>query len=52
VALKRMPSAALPLPVAQILLAVSERERLVGTYLGHGIGMPPRALHELSARGS
>jgi CBS domain containing-hemolysin-like protein/mannitol/fructose-specific phosphotransferase system IIA component len=40
VALRRGPAAALPLPVAQILQAVSERERLVGTYLGHGIGMP------------
>ncbi len=40
VALKRVPAAALPLPAAQILQAVSERERLVGTYLGHGIGMP------------
>jgi CBS domain containing-hemolysin-like protein/mannitol/fructose-specific phosphotransferase system IIA component len=40
VALKRVPPAALPLPAAHILQAVSERERLVGTYLGHGIGMP------------
>jgi mannitol/fructose-specific phosphotransferase system IIA component (Ntr-type) len=39
-ALKRLPPSALPLPAAQILQAVSERERLVGTYLGHGIGMP------------
>jgi Mg2+/Co2+ transporter CorC len=39
-ALKRVPSTALPFPVAQVLQAVSERERLVGTYLGRGIGMP------------
>ncbi|MCU0663530.1 MAG: CNNM domain-containing protein [Myxococcota bacterium] len=40
VALERMPTSALPLPTAQILQAVEERERLVGTYLGHGVGMP------------
>jgi CBS domain containing-hemolysin-like protein len=39
-ALKRLPASALPLPPAQILQAVSARERLVGTYLGHGIAMP------------
>jgi len=48
VALKRVPAAALPLPAAQILQAVSERERLVGTYLGHGIGMPHARLAGLS----
>jgi len=40
VALDRMPPASLPLPAAQILQAVRERERVVGTYLGQGIGMP------------
>jgi PTS system nitrogen regulatory IIA component len=39
-ALGRLPAGLLPLPPAQILQAVSARERLVGTYLGHGIGMP------------
>ena len=48
VALKRVPPAALPLPVAQILQAVSERERLVGTYLGQGIGMPHARIPGLS----
>jgi len=48
VALKRLPAAALPLPAAQILQALSERERLVGTYLGHGIGMPHARLAGLS----
>lgn len=47
-ALKRVPPATLPLPAAQILQAVSERERLVGTYLGHGIGMPHARLAGLS----
>jgi PTS system nitrogen regulatory IIA component len=48
VALKRVPAATLPLPAAQILQAVSERERLVGTYLGQGIGMPHARLAGLS----
>jgi mannitol/fructose-specific phosphotransferase system IIA component (Ntr-type) len=48
VALKRVPAPALPLPVAQILQAVSARERLVGTYLGHGIGMPHARIAGLS----
>jgi CBS domain containing-hemolysin-like protein len=48
VALKRLPARALPLPAAQILQAVSERERLVGTYLGHGIGMPHARIPGLS----
>jgi CBS domain containing-hemolysin-like protein/mannitol/fructose-specific phosphotransferase system IIA component (Ntr-type) len=40
VALKRLPAASVPLRVAQVLKAVSGRERLVATYLGGGIGMP------------
>jgi CBS domain containing-hemolysin-like protein/mannitol/fructose-specific phosphotransferase system IIA component len=48
VALKRVPAPALPLPVAQILQAVSVRERLVGTYLGHGIGMSHARIAGLS----
>jgi CBS domain containing-hemolysin-like protein/mannitol/fructose-specific phosphotransferase system IIA component (Ntr-type) len=48
VALKRVPAAALPLPAAQILQAVSQRERLVATYLGQGIGMPHARLAGLS----
>lgn len=40
VALERMAPGSLPLPVAQIIQALGERERLVGTYLGQGIGMP------------
>jgi CBS domain containing-hemolysin-like protein/mannitol/fructose-specific phosphotransferase system IIA component len=47
-ALKRLPARALPLPAAQILQAVSVRERLVGTYLGHGIGMPHARIPGLS----
>jgi mannitol/fructose-specific phosphotransferase system IIA component (Ntr-type) len=39
-ALGRMAPTALPLPAQQILRAVGERESQVGTYLGHGIGMP------------
>ena len=39
VALARMRPEALPLPADQILQAIEHRERLVGTYLGEGIGM-------------
>jgi mannitol/fructose-specific phosphotransferase system IIA component (Ntr-type) len=39
VALGRMRPESLPLPAAQILQAIEHRERLVGTYLGEGIGM-------------
>jgi CBS domain containing-hemolysin-like protein len=39
-ALARMRPDALPLPADQMLRAIDVRERLVGTYLGHGIGMP------------
>jgi CBS domain containing-hemolysin-like protein/mannitol/fructose-specific phosphotransferase system IIA component len=39
-ALARMTAAALPVSAAQILRSVAERESLVGTYMGHGIGMP------------
>jgi mannitol/fructose-specific phosphotransferase system IIA component (Ntr-type) len=39
-ALTRTPASALPLPPEQLLRAVEERERLVGTYLGDGIGLP------------
>lgn len=47
-ALERMLPSALPLPAAQILQAVEERERLVGTYLGQGIGMPHARIPGLS----
>ena len=39
-ALRRMDAKSLPLPADQIVRAVEERERLVGTYLGGGVGMP------------
>jgi CBS domain containing-hemolysin-like protein len=39
-ALERMDPASLPLPAERILEAVEGRRRLVGTYLGEGIGMP------------
>jgi tellurite resistance protein TerC len=39
-ALLRTPAAALPLPADQIVGVVEQRERLVGTYLGQGIGLP------------
>lgn len=48
VALERMQPGTLPLPATQILQAVGERERLVGTYLGHGIGMPHARIGGLS----
>ena len=46
-ALARMEPAALPLPAAQILEAIEFRERLAGTYLGQGIGMPHARLSGL-----
>ncbi|MCC6160283.1 MAG: DUF21 domain-containing protein [Deltaproteobacteria bacterium] len=39
-ALARMSAAALPLPADQIVRAVADRERQIGTYVGHGIAMP------------
>jgi CBS domain containing-hemolysin-like protein len=39
-ALACMPPAALPLPAPQLLRALQGRGRLVGTYLGQGIGLP------------
>jgi CBS domain containing-hemolysin-like protein len=39
-AIDRMPKGSVPLPVVRILRTRSGRERLVGTYLGDGIGMP------------
>jgi CBS domain containing-hemolysin-like protein len=39
-ALEKMPPESLPLPATQLLNAIEVRERLVGTYLGQGIGMP------------
>jgi CBS domain containing-hemolysin-like protein/mannitol/fructose-specific phosphotransferase system IIA component (Ntr-type) len=48
IALRRVPAAALPLPVAQILQAVTSRHRLAGTYLGQGIGMPHARIPGLS----
>ncbi|MBN1605605.1 MAG: DUF21 domain-containing protein [Polyangiaceae bacterium] len=40
VALTRIPPEALPLPPDRILQTIVARERLVGTYLGQGIGLP------------
>jgi CBS domain containing-hemolysin-like protein len=48
VVLARMPPDALPLKASQILQPVTARERLVGTYLGHGIGMPHARITGLS----
>jgi CBS domain containing-hemolysin-like protein/mannitol/fructose-specific phosphotransferase system IIA component (Ntr-type) len=45
--LARLPPASLPLPSDQILQAVEARERLVGTYLGQGIGIPHARLSGL-----
>ncbi|MCL4233818.1 MAG: DUF21 domain-containing protein [Deltaproteobacteria bacterium] len=39
-ALARMNPDTLPLPATQIVRAVEERERQIGTYVGHGIAMP------------
>lgn len=39
-ALARMRADALPLPADQIVRAVADRERQIGTYVGHGIAMP------------
>ena len=39
-AVKRVPPASLPLPAEQVLRAVDARDRLVSTYLGHGIALP------------
>ena len=39
-ALARMRPGALPLPAERILHAIDLRERLLSTYLGHGIGLP------------
>jgi PTS system nitrogen regulatory IIA component len=47
-ALARLTPKAVPLPVAEVLKAVSERERLIGTYLGSGIGMPHARVAKLS----
>jgi CBS domain containing-hemolysin-like protein len=48
VALARMSPAALPLQATQILHPSTPRERLVGTYLGQGIGMPHARVSGLS----
>lgn len=47
-ALLQTPSESLPLPVDQIIRGVEDRERLVGTYLGQGIGMPHARLNGLA----
>jgi len=39
-AMQRLPPASLPGPLDQLLTAIEAREKLVGTYLGQGIGMP------------
>jgi CBS domain containing-hemolysin-like protein len=48
VALERMAPDALPLKADQILQAIEGRERLGGTYLGQGIGMPHARVPGLS----
>jgi mannitol/fructose-specific phosphotransferase system IIA component (Ntr-type) len=48
-ALERMRPEALPLPKDQILRAIEERERAVGTYLGRNIGMPHARLAGLQS---
>ena len=40
VALERMSADAIPVPKDVVLRAVEDRERLVETYLGNGLGMP------------
>jgi CBS domain containing-hemolysin-like protein/mannitol/fructose-specific phosphotransferase system IIA component (Ntr-type) len=47
-ALMRTPIDSLPLPIDQIIRGVEDRERLVGTYLGQGIGMPHARLNGLT----
>jgi len=39
-ALSRMSPDSLPLPAAWILQSIETRDRLAGTYLGHGFGIP------------
>ncbi len=39
-AMQKLPPASLPLPLDQVMAAIEAREKLVGTYLGQGIGMP------------
>jgi len=39
-ALASMPPGSLPMPAEQIVRAIEEREHLVSTYLGDGVGMP------------
>ncbi len=39
-ALAQTPSTSVPMPAPEILDAIRARERLVGTYLGRGIGLP------------
>lgn len=47
-AVARMPSVAVPANVKRVLEGRSERERLVATYLGDGIGMPHARVSGLS----
>ncbi len=47
-ALLRMSPDSLPLPPAEIIRAVEERERLIETYLGRNVGMPHARLSGLS----
>jgi CBS domain containing-hemolysin-like protein/mannitol/fructose-specific phosphotransferase system IIA component (Ntr-type) len=46
-ALRKLPLQCLPLPVDQLMGAIENRERLVGTYLGQGIAMPHARLSKL-----
>ena len=39
-ALARLPPEELPLPMPELLRAIEGRHKLIGTYLGDGIGMP------------
>lgn len=48
-ALSRIPAERLPFPAEWITLAVEERERTAGTYMGNGIAIPHARLAELEA---
>jgi CBS domain containing-hemolysin-like protein/mannitol/fructose-specific phosphotransferase system IIA component (Ntr-type) len=49
VALARTPRAKLPFPGEWIALAVDERERTAGTYMGNGIAIPHARLADLAS---
>jgi CBS domain containing-hemolysin-like protein/mannitol/fructose-specific phosphotransferase system IIA component (Ntr-type) len=47
-ALGQIPKPNLPMPLEQLMEAISTRERLVGIYLGHGVAMPHARLSGLT----